>query len=206
MTARRLTTTVAALLAAAVVLAGCGLTDPYIASSTPSHSSTSATATTTTTSAAADTRDPAPERGGTIPVSDRRALTHVTAGAGQPTARATVTLYAQLYINWQATTLATVQRHLAQISIGAARQAAGQQAASASTQTMLRADHVANTGQVVSAQSGQGPERGRWVIVTREQTSGRGPYRGLPWQLHITLATVTHTRHGWVISQWSPQT
>ena len=35
------------------------------------------------------------------------------------------------------------------------------------------------------------------MVVTREQTSGRGPYRGLPWQLHVTLATAAHTPHGW---------
>jgi hypothetical protein len=130
----------------------------------------------------------------------------VTAGSAQPTARAAVTLYAELYINWRITTLAQVQQHLARISIGPARQAAAQQAASVATQNTLRTDRVANAGQVVSAQPGQGAERGRWVVVTREQTIGRGPYSGLPWQLHVTLATVTHTRHGWVISQWSPQT
>jgi hypothetical protein len=211
MSGRRLITT-AAVLAAAAALSGCGVTDPYTNSSTATSLSAASTSARTATTArratttAADAQDPVAERGGTIPARNRRALGHVNAGAAQPTARTAVELYARLYTNWRIAELAGVQRHLAQISIGPAREAAAQQAASIATQTTLRTDRVANTGQVVSAQSGLGPERGRWVVVTREQTTGRGPYRGLPWQLHVTVATVTHTRHGWVISQWSPQT
>ena len=113
--------------------------------------------------------------------------------------------YAQLYINWNAAGLVADQRTLAAISIGAARLQAQQAAAHASTDTTLTADHVSNTGQVVSAQPGAGPAAGKWVIVTSEKTLGKGDYAGLPAAVHVTYAKVTRTDQGWVISQWAPQ-
>ena len=47
---------------------------------------------------------------------------------------------------------------------------------------------------------------GQWVIVTSEKTTGQGDYQGLPAQLHITYAQLTHTPGGWVISAWEPRT
>ena len=43
------------------------------------------------------------------------------------------------------------------------------------------------------------------MIVTEERTAGQGDYVGLPATAHVTYAHVIHTPHGWVISQWSPQ-
>jgi hypothetical protein len=43
------------------------------------------------------------------------------------------------------------------------------------------------------------------VIVTSEHTTGSGDYTGLPAAAHVTYAHLTHTPHGWVIDQWSPQ-
>lgn len=187
------------------VLAGCGITDPYQAPHSSTSTSTSSSSRSTSTTKAADAQDPAPERGGTIPAAARRAQQHLDAGAGSPTARQAVLRYAQLYINWTARTLASHQRQLARLAIAAARQSAELQAESAPADRTIRTAHLANHGQVVSAQPGSGVEHGRWVIVTREQTTGRGSYHALPAQLHITFATTTHTRDGWVITQWSPQ-
>ena len=40
----------------------------------------------------------------------------------------------------------------------------------------FRAHDVANVGQVVAIAPGEGPDRGQWVVVTEEQTTGTGPY------------------------------
>jgi hypothetical protein len=53
---------------------------------------------------------------------------------------------------------------------------------------------------------GHGAARGDWLVVTSEITTGSGDYAGLPAQRHITYAQLTHTRQGWVVSTWSPQT
>jgi hypothetical protein len=196
----RMTAAVAALITACV-LAGCGLSDPY-----QHHAATSTTRSSThSTTTPADLPDPPSERGGQIPESARAAEDHPAAGAGAPSARAAVERYTRLYVNWSAGKLVADQRHLAHISIGAARQQAQQAAASASTDTQLTADHVSNTGQVVSATPGAGPAAGQWVIVTSEKTAGNGDYAGLPPAVHVTYAKVTHTDQGWVISQWTPQ-
>jgi hypothetical protein len=196
----------ATAVAAAGLLAGCGLSNPY-QPSTPSLSSR-ATATTSTTSASttpADAGDPAPERSGTIPGAANHAQDRTGAGVGSPTARAAVNRYAELYVNWTAGSLVANQRKLAAISIGAARQQAQQAAASAPTDTTLTADQVSNTGEVVSAQPGAGPATGEWVIVTSEKTLGKGDYAGLPPAVHVTYAKVAHTDQGYVISQWTAQ-
>jgi predicted small lipoprotein YifL len=204
MNPRRLISLVA-VVAVSGSLTGCGISDPYQKPSTPSITTTATAAGTRSATSAADARDPAPERGGTIPTADQRAEDHIVAGARARTARAAVLRYARLYIDWTAAALAGDQRRLARLSVGAARLTAQQQAATTGTDRTLRADHLANHGMVVSAAPGAGVERGRWVIVTREQTTGTGSYHDLPYQLHVTLATAIHTRRGWVISQWSPQ-
>lgn len=194
---------------AAVCLAGCGLTDPY---PTDARSSTRASTTASTSSdrrpstPASEALDPRAERGGSIPPRQQADQRRVDAAAGSATARRAVIRYAILYVNWRARSLVAHERRLAGVSIGAARLAALQQAASAPTDPTLTANQVANHGQVISAEPGIGPTAGRWVIVTREQTTGQGSYRGLPAQLHVTYAITTRTRNGWLISQWSPQT
>ena len=95
---------------------------------------------------------------------------------------------------------------LARLAIGAARVQAQQAAAVGATNSQLKQDHVSNSGEVVSISPGSRPAEGLWVIVTSETTGGQGQYQGLPGELHIIYAKASHTRHGWVISQWMPQT
>ncbi len=191
---------------AAICVTGCGITNPYpTRTSSPSETSTS-TAAISVTSTAADALDPTPERHGTIPARALANENRVSSRAGGRTARGAVLRYAGLYVNWTARDLPARQRQLARLSVGAARQQALQEAASAPTDRALRTSHVANHGQVISAQPGSGPAVRRWVIVTREQTTGQGSYHGLPAQLHVTYAITTHTHQGWEVSLWSPQT
>jgi hypothetical protein len=193
-----------AALAIALTLAGCGLTDPYT-SQHPTIASTSTSTTTTSTTPTATNADPAPERGGTIPNGARATQNKAASGAGRPTPQAALERYANLDSNWTAKSVAGVQDQLAAISLGQARAQALQAAASYRRDSTLQASQVANTGTVVAIAPGQGPATGWWVIVTRETTTGQGDYAGLPPTDHVTDAQVEHTRHGFVVSAWSPQ-
>jgi hypothetical protein len=191
-------------LAVALILAGCGLTDPY----TSQHLATTGTSTSTSTAsttATATNADPAPERGGTIPKGAQAAQNNPAAGAGSPTPQAALERYANLDSNWTAKSVAVVQDQLAAISLGQARAQALQAEASAARDTQLTQSHLANHGQVLAVSPGQAAAAGKWVIVTREQTTGESDYQGLPATLHIIYAQVTRTESGWVVSEWAPQ-
>ena len=196
-------TVLAAALTVTVLFAGCGIADPYAARNTTTSTSIPAPAPTGTTPPNAN---PAPERGGTIPTATASSQDNLSSGAGQPTPQAALGRYARLYTNWNATTVAGVQRQLASISLDGARAQALQAAASYQRDTTLLASNVANAGTVISIATGQGDARGRWVIVTSETTTGRGDYTGLPATLHVTYAQVAHQPTGWIVTEWSPQT
>jgi hypothetical protein len=200
MSPRRITALPA--FAVAVALAGCGLNDPYTHHAVHSSTATSAARSGVTTGTVTDPSEPAPSK------PTATAASGVTAGtslSGAATPRQALSLYARLYINWTATTVGAHQRRLAAISQGTARAAALQAAASYSRDPELEHSRVANTGAIVSLAAGQGPQRGGWVIVTSEHTTGTGDYTGLPATAHVTYAHLTHTPHGWTVDQWLPQ-
>jgi hypothetical protein len=200
MTRRRLH--LASALFASVALTGCGITDPYTHDQPQPRPTTTSAPVSATTATVTDPSEPAPSQPTTT------AATGVTAGtssSGAATPRQALRLYTRLYINWTATTIGAHQRQLAAMSQGTARAAALQAAASYSRDPEFEHSRVANTGTVVSIAAGQGPERGGWVIVTSEHTTGTGDYTGLPPAAHVTYAHLTHTPYGWVINQWSPQ-
>jgi hypothetical protein len=201
MTPRALTTITLAL---AVAVAGCGITDPDHPSRQPVVATTS-TSTSTTSGAAADSGDPAPERGGTIPAAAQAAQHTLAAGAAAPTPQAAVDRYARLSLNWTASGLVARERQLAALALGQARAQALQAAAGAARDPELTRSHVTNAGQLIAITPGVGVAAGRWVLVSRETTTGTGDYAGLPAALHVIYAQVTHTRQGWTVAQWSPQ-
>ena len=191
-----------AALTAAVMQAGCTLSVP---SSAPSPTTTTrAPNPTTATSAPRDAGDPAPERGGRIPPAAQATQQALAPRADSATPRGALERYANLAINWTWRNLADRERRLASISLGQARAQALATAAQAGANPALRAHQVTNAGRSVSIAPGRGAAAARWVIVTAEQTSGTGPYTGLPQTLHITYAQVTHTPSGYLVSQWHP--
>ena len=181
----------------AVAIAGCGITDPY--SARPPVPTATSTSTTAVTDA-----DPAPERGGTIPAGAGAAQSHTAAYATQATSDAALEQYARLYINWSAHTVIAIQRQLAALSIGQARAQALQAAASYTRDQTLAQSEVANSGHLVAITPSL-TSRGLWVLVTSEQTTGKGDYAGLPPTLHVIYAGLTRTPSGWVVSEWAPQ-
>lgn len=188
----------AAAAATAIALGGCvSIHNP---DATLKHRTTPATA---SASAPADPT-PVPERGGTIPARARQAQQQLAAGAGAGSPTGALARYATVWSNWTAATVIAHQRQLAGISLGQARAQALQAITSLQHDQTLAKSQVSNSGQVVAiAPALHTP--GEWVIVTSERTSGQGNYAGLPPTLHVTYAQLTHTNHGYVVSQWSPR-
>jgi len=198
--ARRLAVTLLALLVAGE-LAGCaGITDPYQTTGTARPTTSAPTAATP-----ADTGDPAPERNGSVPAREQAATARLIATAGHTSPQAALDRYAGLYVNWTAANATANQRRLAAISLGQARAQALQAAASLARDPELTKSAVSNTGTVVAIAPGQGAAAGLWVVVTREQTIGKGDYAGLPPTLHVIYARLTRTANGWVVTRWQPE-
>jgi hypothetical protein len=197
--AKHLAVTLATLLVAGE-LAGCGIADPY-----QTNGAATRTASTPRATTPADAGDPTPERNGTVPAHAQSTFDRVSPGAAGVSPEVALTRYLLLYSNWTAANVAARQRQLAAISVGQARAQALQAAASLARDPELTKSAVSNTGTVVAITAGQGAAAGLWVLVTREQTTGRGDYAGLPPTLHVIFARLTATANGWVVTRWQPQ-
>ena len=175
------------ILAIAVVLAltGCGIHDPYATVQR-------------TSSAASNQKASVPDDDGPSPPD-----TTAAPGAAAPSPQAALARYAGMYVNWTAGTLTADQRALASLSTGQARAQALAEGMHPSPTVARYA--VSNSGSVVAIAEGRGNERGRWAVVTVEQTNGYGPYQGLPATSHVAWATVARVAGGgWVVSGWYP--
>lgn len=196
------------LLAAVLLFGGCGFGQPTSASLTGQSATTSAHAPTSSSPAVRaheDPHEPASERGGTISAAAKHAEDSVADGAASPTPELALSRFANLYMNWKANTVRAHQLQLAGISIGSARLTAQQTAAQVQGDSTIGQDSVSNSGEVVSISRGQAAASGYWVIVSDEKTRGKGEYRNLPAQVHVTYAVVKHLQAGWVVSAWEPQ-
>jgi hypothetical protein len=196
----------AALVAIALALAGCGLSDPYEHQQAQSTSSTARSSTSTSTGrTAVPTTSSTPATAGNPGERDEGATlpnqVRLGAGVAAPTAQAALERFTRLYINWTAGELPARSRQLAELATG---QAQSQALALAARATVLARYQVSNSGTVTAIAPGQGPELGRWAVVTNELTTGTGPYLGLPATSHVTWATLIHTQHGYVIDGWYP--
>jgi hypothetical protein len=190
----------------ALALAGCG--GSHIASTplgrplgTPT---TAPAAQSSRPPLAAPAGDPPHERDGHIAPAAAAAQDQPALAGLAPSPTGALTRYALAYTNWRASQLSLRERQLAALSVGVARLSAEQIAAAQSGAAGLAAHDVANAGQVVAVAPGAGPDRGQWVVVTEEQTTGTGPYAGLPAGPHVTLARVVHLAGGWAVSAWDP--
>jgi hypothetical protein len=194
-----------AAAALAFALSGCGAADP---SSAPLgralDAPRAAVAGSPTAAVATPAGDPPHERGGHVP-SAAAATEDRPASAGLARSPiAALTRYSLRYTNWRASQLAEREHQLASMSVGAARLSAEQTAAGGSDAVALAAHNVANAGQVVAVAPGEGRDRGQWVIVTWERTTGSGPYAALPAGPHVTLARVARVDGRWAVSAWDP--
>jgi hypothetical protein len=174
------------LLFAVGVLAGCHNPDA-VDTSTPATSTRS------------------PQNAGEPPAPPPPSSTAQTPIAVEPTPQKALEAFARLYINWTYRTLSTNQRTLAAMSVGPARLAERQAAASSQADTTISRSRIYNTGQLVSIARDLS-RADTWVLVTREQTGGSSEYEGLQATYHVTLAKLTTLPGGYAIEQWLPQT
>jgi hypothetical protein len=174
----------AMVIGIAVVLCGCGISDPYTQTPRPARPAPADAVT-------RGDHDGPPAPSARVPV-----------GVSAPTPQAALDRYGAIYINWTAGTLPAVERLLASISTGQARAQA--LAESQSPPRSVSTYAVSNSGQVVAIAPGRGAKRGEWAVITDEQTTGDGPYQGLPATSHVTWATVRRDVAGWVVSGWYP--
>jgi pyruvate/2-oxoglutarate dehydrogenase complex dihydrolipoamide acyltransferase (E2) component len=173
------------LLVGAVALAGC--TNPDSASTGPQTAVTAS-----------------PQNAGEQPAPAPASSASQTPADVQPTPAKALTAFSRLYSNWTYRTLTADERALAAMSVGAARLAEKQAAASSEADTTIRRGRIWNSGQIVSIASDlAGP--GTWVIVTSEQTGGSTEYEGLPAAYHVTLAKLARVPGGFAVSKWLPQ-
>ncbi len=177
--------TVCALLGA-VVLSGC--TNPDASSGGARTSSTVL-----------------PQNAGEPPAPAPAAPAAQTPAGVQATPAKALTAFSQLYSNWTYRTLTADQRTLATMSVGAARLAEQQAAASSEADTTIARGHIWNSGQIVSIATDLA-RHGTWAVVTREQTGGSTQYEGLPASYHVTLARLARVPGGYTVSEWLPQT
>jgi len=183
--ARRKAVTAACLVAVVLALPGCSNPDaPGAGSKTTSTNS--------------------PQNAGEPPAPAPSSPTSQAPVGAQSTPTAALTTFSRLYSNWTYRTLTSDQRKLAAMSVGAARLAEQQAAASSQADTTIARGHIWNSGQIVSIADDLS-QPGAWAIVTREQTGGSTQYEGLPASYHVTLARLAHVSGGYAVSEWLPQ-
>jgi hypothetical protein len=118
-----------------------------------------------------------------------------------------VTGFAAAYINWDAGSVAADMLALARQSVGQARSAMELAAAQTGSDYELQRGGVANSGTVEAVAPLLGP-RGRYAVVTREQTTATATtaYEGLQPAWHVAIATVVQVGPGrWAVSGWQPE-
>jgi hypothetical protein len=198
-----------ALAAPALGLSGCALTGtpqapagaaPTAATTTTAGAATTTAGAATTTTAALVARA---ERTHEYPAP----AAHQTVVGGWRNPAQAVAVFADVYINWTASTVSVRLRALAEVCVGQARAAMQLAAAQTAQDDELHRGGVANAGVVAAVAPLPGAPR-QYVVVTREQTTATAPgaARGLAPAWHVTLATVTPVSGGlWVLSRWQPE-
>jgi hypothetical protein len=146
-----------------------------------------------------------PKNAGEPPAPPPPASSNLASAYVQPTPERALAAFAGLYINWNYRTLSSTEQRLAAMSIGAARLAEQQAAASSASDSTIQQGHIYNSGEIVSVAEDVS-QAGTWVIVTREQTGGDSNYEGLPATYHVTLARIGHVSGGYAVDEWLAQT
>jgi hypothetical protein len=175
----------AVLIGLVPLLTGCGLADR---SGTPPAP------------AAPQAANPG-ETQGTIPPDAREPAPAAPAATPQ----AAILRFAGLYINWSYRTLAQHEKQLAAISVGDARLAESQAAASTQRDSTLASARIYNRGTVITVAPVIGGQPGEYAVITREETGGDQEYAGLQAAFHVTLAAVQRVADGWSVREWQPQ-
>jgi hypothetical protein len=187
------------LTAAAIAIAGCGISNPY------QHNAGTTTSTSTSTSTASSPAGNPAQNPGEAPAPPPPAPASQAPTSVQSTPAGAITQFATLYINWTWRTLAAHEHELAALSVGPARLSEQQAAAAATSDTTIAQSRVHNNGKIISIAPSRTNAK-QWVVVTREQTGGNSQYDGLQASYHVTLAELAQLNNGcWTVSEWLPQ-
>jgi hypothetical protein len=128
-------------------------------------------------------------------------------GGGSPGAVAAIRTFAEVYINWSASTVARRMLALAAGSVGQARSVVALAASETAGDYELRRGGIANRGMVEAVAPLPG-HANEYVVVTRERTTATNStaYEGLAPAWHVTLATARQVTRGvWAVSLWQPE-
>jgi hypothetical protein len=128
-------------------------------------------------------------------------------GGGSPGAVAAIRTFAEVYINWTASTVARRMLALAAGSVGQARSVVALEASETAGDYELKRGGIANTGTVEAVAPLPG-HANEYIVVTRERTTAMNSsaYEGLAPAWHLTLATARLLAPGvWAVSGWQPE-
>ncbi|HEY1853314.1 MAG TPA: hypothetical protein VGG40_01890 [Solirubrobacterales bacterium] len=188
---RRPAAAAAILLLAALLCAGCGVSDPY-SQTTPSRQRPQPSS-----PAAAGEFS-----GQLLSPSQRPPGTPVEVARGTPAEVAREV--ASLAENWTGGTALQAFSRLAAISVGEARAEFEQIAASAHDE-LERAVGYSSSRATVAGVVVKGGGRVRHVIVVVRRRITSPELTNLPPEYEVALATLRRSGRGWAVSSWSPQ-
>jgi hypothetical protein len=161
------------LLAASAILAGCGLHDPY---------------------------SPQPRKG--TPTSDEQTTQPQPAPKGPADSAASfIARYANVWVNWSATTLPRERAELSALAAGRLADELRWDAAQAVRNHLQEVSQAYSRGRYVGVIR---QSSGRAIVVTYEEVAvvggqAQGAY-------HVYLAQAEHTLKGWRLIEWQPAT
>jgi hypothetical protein len=170
-----------AVLAAAGVVAGCGVSDPY--------NDRPATTATATTAAAASAAAPA--------------STAAPAGAAATPDEAIRTV-ALAWANWTPATLHAQHRRAIALTTGRAAKLLKTESAQLEDGVVSSPDELRSQGKVEALTLRPGTDRRDAILVTREKLLGLGPL-GSEKEYIVTLATAERRTNGWIVTRWERQ-
>lgn len=194
---------VAAAMAAALLVAGCGL--PFGGSGAASRSTTVIPVATGPGPSVIRATVARAQRTHEIPTPAPTPAQQALGGWRSPVQA--VQVFADTYINWTADTVAAHLHALAQAAVGQARSAMALAAGQVGHDGSIALGGIANSGTVEAIAPVTG-EDNVYAVVTRERTTAThtSAYQGLRPAWHVTLATVIKVfGHLWTISGWQPE-
>lgn len=192
---RKATFILALIAGCELVLAGCGITDPYSRRAT---STTQPATTPTKTVRILPEQNPGETPAPPPATSVARYPTQL-----QSTPQGAIAQFALLYINWDWRTLSSNQRRLATISVGSARLAEQQAAAASGADSEIARARIYNRGQIIAIARSR-TDRSQWVrssLVSRPaataNTTASEPLTTSPSPPSPDLRAATRSRNGY---------
>jgi hypothetical protein len=170
---------IAVLALLVIAAAGCGVSDPYRARSTPTRA--------TQPSRASSAREDAADG---IPRAQVRSRP-------QPTPAGALRAFASRWDTWSAATATRQQRALAGLATGAWRATLGAGGGSRPPPA-----HVSRGTVVMVHVGGHGATRDGLAVVTRQRYHQGRPAG--PREDRLYRARIRHVRGGWLIAAWTP--